>query len=818
MAGLAGEPVVLNASYGDVRAWRVADGTRLFTLSAHVWSGPPALGDVAGRAVLATSGNDELIGEGSDEPVTATRTWLVVDGGLIGHGDRGLIRLWDPVDGVETGRIEVPGGVVTDLAWGRWNGRDVLAGSVDDGLVRLWDVEGAVVASFPGTAPLAWGEVDGRAVLATRTADGDAQVWDGEPRTLRTPDGVTALAWGEVAGRPVLACAGKRGRVRLWSDFARRPAAELTTAFTWDPTGRLLAAGSAAGRVAVHGPDGASSFTAHDGVVVALAWGAAALATATAEGEVRLWDPATGALVAEPPVRPGYPILFDWVRPAEGDRLVVARGSADVELCAPDGTSRPLDLPPWGHPVRSLTNASTDAGEVVLSAAGDELRLLDPDTLEQVDVLRQGMRYADVDAESAVAVGITPDGVGVARGGDAGSLSFWEPGTSLLHPGTWMRDVPVDHAHDGRVNAVVWLPHHPDGPRVATGGDDGAVRLWDPAEPDRPSGITGAGGAVRALESVGDVLVVGTADGTVRVHRVPDGDEPHVLPGTGAAVESLASVMTDSGLYVAIGTGDGTLRLWSTWSGEVHDEPVDAGAILALAWGEVEGVPVLGLGLADGRVGWWRLYEPDGERALTEWTGPAVTALTWTAHGRLLCAGFQDGSLWTLDPTGTTEGRAAPPPPHGDGAMTTGLMDGRAVLAAGGGGAPFRVWDIEESALLVVDAYLGTDGRLLRWGEDRVVAARGPGTVRLVDPVDGTVRHEVEVPEDFDALELAFGRLHGRAVCAVATRAGAITVVDVEDGTRRTVEWHEPVLGLAFGADDRLAIRDAYGCTVILLR
>ena len=69
------------------------------------------------------------------------------------------------------------------------------------------------------------------------------------------------------------------------------------------------------------------------------------------------------------------------------------------------------------------------------------------------------------------AVAVLPDGR-VVTGGDDGRVLVWDP----ADPGAG----PVELGrHDGRVWAVAVLP---DG-RVVTGGGDGRVLVWDPADP-----------------------------------------------------------------------------------------------------------------------------------------------------------------------------------------------------------------------------------------------------------------------------------------------------------------------------------------------
>ena len=72
---------------------------------------------------------------------------------------------------------------------------------------------------------------------------------------------------------------------------------------------------------------------------------------------------------------------------------------------------------------------------------------------------------------SVEAVAVLPDGR-VVSGGDDGRVLVWDP----AEPGAG----PVELGrHDGSVEAVAVLP---DG-RVVSGGDDGRVLVWDPAAP-----------------------------------------------------------------------------------------------------------------------------------------------------------------------------------------------------------------------------------------------------------------------------------------------------------------------------------------------
>ena len=195
------------------------------------------------------------------------------------------------------------------------------------------------------------------------------------------------------------------------------------------------------------------------------------LATASDDGSVRIWDPATGQQRAALTGHTG-----DGERGGDRPGRHLARHRR-----GDDGSVRMWD-PATGQQRAALTG-HTDGVNVVaiapdgtwLATAGDDgtVRIWDPATGRQRAALT-----GHTGAVSAVA--IAPDGTWLATARRRRAVRIWDPATG--------RQRAALTGHTGSVSAVAIAP---DGTWLATGGDDGTVRIWDPATGQQRATLTG---------------------------------------------------------------------------------------------------------------------------------------------------------------------------------------------------------------------------------------------------------------------------------------------------------------------------------------
>ena len=271
----------------------------------------------------------------------------------------------------------------------------------------------------------------------------------------------------------------------------------------------------------------------------------------------------------------------------------------------------------------------------------------------------------------------------------------------------------VLEGHAGAVNAICAVPVNRR-PHLATVGDFGYVRLWDPATGrhwDLPvRGGVRAGDPVRGpffavcpVPAGGRTLLAAAGRGG-RVHFVDPAERrpAGTLGDSGATVRALCVATVDGSSYLVSGGDDGMIRMWNLADGRARSFLAHNGPVRSVTTMWESGRQVVLSSGDDYTARIWDLAETAPIGTMTSHVDKvrAARAIRVGSRNLLATANFTEALVW--ERRGTVEALHLTGHTRAVLAMETFHLGDRTVLATGSADGDIRVWDPREGRCLRV--------------------------------------------------------------------------------------------------------------------
>ncbi|AFZ21800.1 serine/threonine-protein kinase [Allocoleopsis franciscana] len=247
------------------------------------------------------------------------------------------------------------------------------------------------------------------------------------------------------------------------------------------------------------------------------------------------------------------------------------------------------------------------------------------------------------DSNSFSPVAISPDGKTLASGSEDGTIKLWD-----LQTGKLRNTLKRPPSSDKRSKAVRAIAFSPDGKSLASGGEDNGIKVWNLDTKTLLHTLSEKSYWISALAISPDsqTLVGGNADGYITIGNLRTGELQNFFAGHSIIVNSLA--ISPDGQTAVSGSDDNTIKVWEIKTGQlIHTlTPPDSRRVFAVAISP-DGKTIAS-GSEDGVVRLWNLGSGKLIQSLPVGSA-SINVVAYRVDGHTLVSGSRDGTIRLWD-------------------------------------------------------------------------------------------------------------------------------------------------------------------------